>query len=82
MCTMLCEGCCVTGLEVPIYQSSTWDYYFFVPCHRAWEISRLRMKVGYFMMLVARVMRWAGHVALMGERRGVYRVLVGKPEGK
>ena len=26
-------------------------------------------------------MRWAGHVALMGEERGVYRVLVGKPEG-
>ena len=25
-------------------------------------------------------MRWAGHVALMGEERGVYRVLVGKPE--
>ena len=27
-------------------------------------------------------MRWAGHVARMGERRGIYRVLVGKPEGK
>jgi len=27
-------------------------------------------------------MRWAGHVASMGERRGVYRVLVRKPEGK
>ena len=26
-------------------------------------------------------MRWAGHVACMAERRGVYRVLVGKPEG-
>jgi hypothetical protein len=26
--------------------------------------------------------RWAGHVARMGEGRGVYRVLVGKPEGK
>ena len=26
--------------------------------------------------------RWAGHVACMGERRGVYEVLVGKPEGK
>jgi len=26
-------------------------------------------------------MRWAGHVARMGEERGVYRVLVGKPEG-
>ena len=27
-------------------------------------------------------MRWAGHLAHMGERRVVYRVLVGKPEGK
>ena len=27
-------------------------------------------------------MRWAGHVARMVERRSVYRVLVGKPEGK
>ena len=26
--------------------------------------------------------RWAGHVARMGEKRGVYRVLVGKPEGR
>ena len=26
--------------------------------------------------------RWAGHVAHMGEKRGIYRVLVGKPEGK
>ena len=29
-----------------------------------------------------RRMRWAGHVALMGEERVVYRVLVGKPEGR
>jgi len=29
-----------------------------------------------------RRMRWAGHVARMGEERGVYRVLVGKAEGK
>jgi len=29
-----------------------------------------------------RRVRWAGHVARMGERRGVYRVLVEKPEGK
>ena len=27
-------------------------------------------------------MRWVGHVARMGERRGLYRVLVVKPEGK
>jgi len=29
-----------------------------------------------------RRMRWAGHAAYMGERRGVFMVLVGKPEGK
>ena len=29
----------------------------------------------------SRRMRWEGHVARMGERGGVYRVLVGKPEG-
>jgi hypothetical protein len=30
----------------------------------------------------SRRIRWAGHVVCMGEDRGVYRVLVGKPEGK
>ena len=30
----------------------------------------------------SRRMRWSGHVARMGEGRGVYRVLVGKPESK
>jgi hypothetical protein len=30
----------------------------------------------------SRRMRWAGHVARMGEGRNVYRVLVGKSEGK
>jgi hypothetical protein len=30
----------------------------------------------------SRRMRWAGHVAHMGEERNVYRVLMGKPEGK
>jgi hypothetical protein len=30
----------------------------------------------------SRRMRWAEHVARMGEGKGVYRVLVGKPEGK
>jgi hypothetical protein len=30
----------------------------------------------------SRRMRWAGHVARMGEGRGVHRVLVSKPDGK
>jgi len=33
-------------------------------------------------VIKSRTMRWAGHVAHMGERRCVYRVLVGKPDGK
>ena len=45
------------------------------------------LNVLYFLPSVVRViksrrMRWAGHVACMGEKRGVYRVLVGEPEGK
>jgi hypothetical protein len=35
-----------------------------------------------FRMIKSRRMRWAEKVARMGERRQVYRVLVGKPEGK
>jgi hypothetical protein len=33
-------------------------------------------------MIKSRRMRWAGHVARMGEGRGVYRNLVGRSEGK
>jgi hypothetical protein len=32
--------------------------------------------------IISRQMTWAGHVACMGEERKVYKVLVGKPEGK
>ena len=33
-------------------------------------------------VMKSRRMRWAGHVGCMGEERGTYRILVGKPEGK
>ena len=33
-------------------------------------------------VIKSRKVRWAGHVARMGEVRGVYMVLVGKPEGR
>jgi len=33
-------------------------------------------------MITSRIMRWAGHVARMGEERGVYRVLLGETGGK
>jgi hypothetical protein len=37
---------------------------------------------GVLWVVKSRRMRWAGHVARMGEDRGVHRVLVGKPERK
>jgi hypothetical protein len=33
-------------------------------------------------LITSRKMRWAGHVARMGDRRGAYKVLMGRPEGK
>jgi hypothetical protein len=33
-------------------------------------------------IIKSRMMRWAGHVARMGEKLNPYRILVGKPEGK
>ena len=35
-----------------------------------------------FQVIKLRRMRWVRHVAHMGERRGIYRILVEKPEGK
>jgi hypothetical protein len=33
-------------------------------------------------IIMSKRIRWAGHVERMGENRNVYRILVGKPEGK
>jgi hypothetical protein len=33
-------------------------------------------------VIKSRRMRWVGHVAYMGERKGAYRILVGRPEGR
>ena len=46
------------------------------------EINELYSSPSIVQAISSRRMRWAGHVASMGESRGVYRVLVGKPEGK
>jgi hypothetical protein len=46
------------------------------------EVHDLYSSPNVVRMIKSRRMRWAGHVARMGEDRGVYRVLVGKPEGK
>jgi hypothetical protein len=46
------------------------------------ELNDLYCSPNTVRVINSRKMRWAGHVARMGEERGVYRVLVGKPEGK
>ena len=46
------------------------------------ELNDLYCSPNIVRLIKSRKMRWAGHVARMGERRGVYKVLVGKHEGK
>jgi hypothetical protein len=46
------------------------------------ELNDLHSSPTIVRVIKSRRMRWAGHVARMAEERGVYRVFVGKPEGK
>jgi len=46
------------------------------------ELNDLYCSPNIVQVIKSRRMRWAGHVALMGEERVVYRVLVRKPEGR
>ena len=46
------------------------------------ELNDLYSSPNIVRVIISRRMRWARHVARMGEEREVYRVLVGKPEGK
>jgi len=46
------------------------------------ELNDLYCSPDIVWVIKSRKMRWAGHVARMGDRRGVYMVLVRKPEGK
>jgi len=45
-------------------------------------LSDLYVSPNIVRVIKSRRMRWSEHVARIGERRGVYRILVGKPEGK
>ena len=46
------------------------------------ELNDLYSSPNIVRLIKSRRMRWAGNVAHMGEERGLYRVLLGKPEGK
>jgi hypothetical protein len=46
------------------------------------ELHNLYSSPNMIRMIKSRRMKWAGHVARMGETKNAYRILVGKPEGK
>ena len=46
------------------------------------ELSDLYSLSNVVRVVKSRTMRWARHVARMGEGRGMHRIVVGKPEGK
>jgi hypothetical protein len=46
------------------------------------ELHNLYYSPNIIRMIKSRRLRWAGHVARMGEKRNAYRILVGKPEGE
>jgi hypothetical protein len=46
------------------------------------ELYALYSSPNIIRVIKSRRLRWAGHVARKGERRGAYRALVGKPEGR
>jgi hypothetical protein len=46
------------------------------------ELHNLYSSPSIIRIIKSRRMRWAGHVSRMGEKRNVYSLLVGKPEGK
>jgi hypothetical protein len=46
------------------------------------QVYALYSSLNIIRVIKSRGLRWAGHVARMGERRGAYRALVGKPEGR
>ena len=55
--------------------------FIFVQVHNE-ELNDVYSSPNIVRVIKSRRMRRAGHVARMGEERGVYRVLVGKPEGR
>jgi hypothetical protein len=46
------------------------------------ELNDLHSSPNTLRVIRSRGMRWAGHVARMGEKRSAYRILVGRPEGR
>jgi len=72
------ENMVLRRIFVPRRDEVTWEW---MRLHNE-ELNDLYYSPNIVRVIKWRRMRWAGHVTRMGEKRGVYRVLVGKPEGR
>jgi hypothetical protein len=77
--------------ELSFCNNRTWRRHFFIcvinvrsigNTHLVEELHDLHSSTSVIRIIKSRRMRWAGHVARMGERRNAYRLFVGKPGGK
>jgi len=66
----------------PVYEKSNLNFNWYHKFHHNEELRDLYSLLNIVRVVKSRRMRWVGHVARMGEVRGVHGVLVGKPEGK
>ena len=71
-----------TALPVFSLPKNSEEYKSFSSSLHNEELNDLYCSPNIVRVIKWRRMRWAGHVARMCEERGLYRVLVGKPEGK
>jgi len=78
LCHMMFENMVLRGIFGPRRDEVTGEWR---RLHNE-ELNDLYSSPNIVKVIKSRRMRWAGHVARMGEERGVYRVFVGKPEGK
>ena len=71
--------CPLVGWTISVYK--IWVQSLWRRLHNE-ELNDLYSSPNIVRVIKSRIMRWAGHVVHMGEERGLYRVLVGKPEGR
>ena len=71
------------GWRMPLWYSAfTKSVYIILYLFMVYPLNDLYCLPNIVRVIKSRRMSWAGHVARMGDGRGFYRVLVGKPEGK
>ena len=68
--------------KLTVHQQRTYQLHLFIYLSIYLQLNGLYSSPNIVRVIKSRRIRWAGHVARMGEERGAYRVLVGKPEGK